>query len=621
MLAVFWHCTEDNPIQPEPTFVPEISNLIYPAVVYSLSPQKHIISVKVVDPQGIDDIEEVFFEVTKVDSSSPNMQGLLHDNGVLGDILPIDGIYATQIDGSFAQNDFGQFNLEVIARDASGNASNVLTAFINVLSIAPGSAPVILRTIVPSSVIVIPDFEFLIEVEVADSDGLSDIKRVFYQLAPPAHPNPTVEAEFVDDGSSGDKVPGDGIFTAVLSTRLFTKISDYFLRFQAQDLGGNASQPVVVIVKGRAELLFEPIISKTEAPRIVILDGVANPEVAVSVEVTDPQGFSNIEYVRYKVILPDSSAESNDFFQMADDGNVAVSGDTIAGDGRYSGKFTFITNEMTPGEFRFVFQVMDKNNFLSNKIEYSIIFTFNSAPVILNLSALNEVSIVDKRDSVIVNTIDVADAQGLSDIEYVKYRVVLPGDEEDPNGPYQMADDGDIEISGDAIAGDGTYSNKFGFEAENVVAGDYKFIFQAKDKNDSLSNVIEHSLTLSFINSPVLSNVVAPDTVKLHPTNQILIDIMVDVKDPEGFSNIDWVRFKSFLPNGDESSQSPFYLVDDGSSGDDTAGDGTYSLTIVLLPRNAVPPVPLGNFRFVFQAKDKSALFSNIIENILTVTE
>jgi hypothetical protein len=46
------------------------------------------------------------------------------------------------------------------------------------------------------------------------------------------------------------------------------------------------------------------------------------------------------------------------------------------------------------------------------------------------------------------------------------------------------------------------------------------------------------------------------------------------------------------------------------------AGDGTYS-RIINLPPTAIR----GDFRFVFEARDKSGLVSNTIEHIMTVID
>ena len=120
-------CTEDDPTQSQ-TFSPEISALIFPAIVYTLSPRKHTISVKVADPQGLADLAEVVYTIGKADSATPIITHQLVDDGENGDILPNDGVFSGQIDGSFTQNDSGDFSLQVVARDLAGNQSDMLEA-------------------------------------------------------------------------------------------------------------------------------------------------------------------------------------------------------------------------------------------------------------------------------------------------------------------------------------------------------------------------------------------------------------------------------------------------------------------------------------------------------------
>ena len=119
--------------------------------------------------------------------------------------------------------------------------------------------------------------------------------------------------------------------------------------------------------------------------------------------------------------------------------------------------------------------------------------------------------------------------------------------------------------------------------------------------------------------APVIANLVAPDTVQIIPNGVVKILMSIDVSDPQGLSDINFVRFRSFLPGGNEATNSPFDLADDGNSsvtGDDVAGDGTYSI-LINLPSNTTT----GDFRFVFEAEDKSGKESNIIEHILTVIQ
>jgi len=56
-------------------------------------------------------------------------------------------------------------------------------------------------------------------------------------------------------------------------------------------------------------------------------------------------------------------------------------------------------------------------------------------------------------------------------------------------------------------------------------------------------------------------------------------------------------------------------MFDDGTNGDVTAGDGTYSRIVIL------PPVGVtkGTFRWEFQAIDRSGESSNIIDHFVLI--
>jgi hypothetical protein len=112
---------------------------------------------------------------------------------------------------------------------------------------------------------------------------------------------------------------------------------------------------------------------------------------------------------------------------------------------------------------------------------------------------------------------------------------------------------------------------------------------------------------------------VAPSQVQIDPQRDVKILITIKAKDPQGVADIDTVQFRSFLPSGQEANNSPIQLFDNGDAdqGDDRAGDGIFS-RFIFLPSQGVTP---GDFRFVFQARDKSDLLSNTIEHILRVTQ
>lgn len=369
-VALTWGCTQDNPIQGEQGVAPALSNLIAPSVLYNASSQKQVMSVSVSDPQGLADIGSVSYEISKSGSTSLVAHGELADDGHKGDIIPNDGVYAAQIDGGVARGDSGEFNLQVFAADLAGNRSEALTATIMILTGTENLPPEITAVQVPATVAVDSFFNFLVTAEVTDAEGLSDIRTVIYEFFPPAHPNPTIMSQLSDSGEFGDLIAGDGIYSAQLGTDLFAEAADYSLRFQAEDLAGNKSVPRVAFIRGFFIGNRPPVLSNLMAPDTVRIDPNQVTKILITVDVHDPQGLSDIDFVRFRSFLPNGNEAQDSPFELSDDGNATVTGDETAGDGTYSITINLPPTGVQPGDFRFVFQAKDKSDLLSNVIEH-----------------------------------------------------------------------------------------------------------------------------------------------------------------------------------------------------------------------------------------------------------
>jgi len=371
-LAVFaglFRCSAYNPAKPAQEATTEISDLFAPSVVYNLSSVKHSISVRTEDPQRLDDLDEVRFEIIKSGSSTPVISGVLLDDGTLGDVIPKDGRFTTQIQGNLFQNDTGEFNLEIIATDKNGNMSNSLQTRIFVLAGAENNLPEIISVSVPAEILLDSLFTFLVEVEVSDADSLGDIEYVFSQFFPPAHPNPTRQDTLLDDGLSGDVTPGDGIYSLTLSSGLIKEASDYFMRFQAEDKSGNRSLAAVATIRGKVAQPEPPVISNLSAPDTVQIVPSQVVQVLITIDVTDPQGLSDIDFVRFRSFLPNGNEAGESPIGLADDGDAINTGDEMAGDGTYS-RIINLPPTAIRGDFRFVFEARDKSGLSSNIIEH-----------------------------------------------------------------------------------------------------------------------------------------------------------------------------------------------------------------------------------------------------------
>jgi hypothetical protein len=112
---------------------------------------------------------------------------------------------------------------------------------------------------------------------------------------------------------------------------------------------------------------FAPVISNVNIPDTVAL----GQTFVFNVTASDSNGLNDIELVYFQLYRPDSSivddGTGNTFFEMHDDGNTTVWGDTTAGDGIYSFKNSFSPTAQL-GSWRFEFQALDRSSILSNKI-------------------------------------------------------------------------------------------------------------------------------------------------------------------------------------------------------------------------------------------------------------
>jgi hypothetical protein len=111
---------------------PVISNtVIDPDTVEVTQPTVIFTSVEATDPNGQNDIEQVYFLVYRPDGSTNGNKFQLLDNGdpANGDLVEGDGIYSLLIEVN-ENNQKGTYRFEFQAEDRSGELSNVLNHFV-----------------------------------------------------------------------------------------------------------------------------------------------------------------------------------------------------------------------------------------------------------------------------------------------------------------------------------------------------------------------------------------------------------------------------------------------------------------------------------------------------------
>jgi hypothetical protein len=170
--------------------------------------------------------------------------------------------------------------------------------------------------------------------------------------------------------------------------------------------------------------------------------------------------------------------------------------------------------------------------------------------------------------------------------------------------PMQGSASGVVSFAGEAF-----------FNVPKSGAGAYRVSFQAPMEGNLESNTIIRTLILTRFNSPpVLSGLVAPDTVILPAGGSLNIRMTVVASDSDGLDDIQEVFFRS-LDSSDPTKK--YDLLDNGSSanGDAVAGDGVFSIIIQLVDSGNVRRT----FRFAFQAVDSPGDTSATLLHSLTV--
>lgn len=169
----------------------------------------------------------------------------------------------------------------------------------------------------------------------------------------------------------------------------------------------------------------------------------------------------------------------------------------------------------------------------------------------------------------------------------------------------------------DTVAGDARYTGLVSFTVERSQTGVYTIAVSALDQSQLPSNALVAAVQLFRSNLPPVISLVEADTLVSLSGGNTTLQLRTAVADPNGLADVRRVWFDSFRPDGSPSSSNPFLMFDDGNtigvSGDQTAGDGIYSLKI------AFAGAALGTYRFSFKASDRSLDTSNVIDHFISV--
>ncbi|MBN1155565.1 Ig-like domain repeat protein [candidate division KSB1 bacterium] len=368
LLLLFANCDDENPIEPVGK-KPFLSDLTAPSSLYIRSDIKHIISVEVSDPQGIEDIGCVEVDIYL---DQIIQRDTLIDSGSDGDIIPLDGVYTKSYTADFARGVAGEYTFVFKATDKAGNQSETLSHQLMVIDDVENTSPTISNVTAPDEIDTKNNLSYLITSSVNDAQGATDIAQVSLDIYAPTNTTPNFSALLYDDESNGDLRAGDGIYSYALSSKFSRNVIGKFtIRIQAHDKAGNSSHPWTAVIDVIQSDNDPPILFNLVAPDTMRLLKNKSALATLQISVSDPQGLNDVREVYFNSYKPDGSPSSGNPFKLLDDGDTEDNGDETANDGRYSIIISLPSNTPT-GDYLFVFEAVDLQNFKSEPKEHVI---------------------------------------------------------------------------------------------------------------------------------------------------------------------------------------------------------------------------------------------------------
>ncbi len=235
--------------------VPGIINLAPVITKYNVSDTVFVdeivpfyLSAQASDPDSQDSIQKVAYKIFEPSLTGIAEQGELNDQGINGDSLAGDGIYSIETTTAFASWKFGDYHLMIQAYDSHNKGSRSVEVTLPWAKMKIGDAPQILEVNAPKT-IQLPssgDESFLLTASVFDADDNRDVKEVFFNSFKPGNiPSDNNPFKMYDDGTSGDAIAGDFIFSLKIFIIPQNATGSYRFEFQAKDYSELSSEIIV----------------------------------------------------------------------------------------------------------------------------------------------------------------------------------------------------------------------------------------------------------------------------------------------------------------------------------------------------------------------------------------
>ncbi|MCH7954686.1 MAG: hypothetical protein IIC40_02985 [Candidatus Marinimicrobia bacterium] len=237
-------CEENFPVEIEGTDTLSISPSIDSVrAVYNDITQRFFLEALLSDPQGLLNIDAVKFVAIKV-GRTDSLSGTLNDSAVNGDIIRGDGRYSALLSLSLTNAGTGSFRFIISANDLDSNKAEEREIIFDIMNYPPN---VTLFSVTDS--VAVGDSIF-IEVTVTDLNGLSDIRKVGYDIFRNSDSTLIQDDSFVmrDDGLFGDRTSGDGIYSVIQPTNPTGDTGVFDFLITAEDFAGLKSDALKVKV-------------------------------------------------------------------------------------------------------------------------------------------------------------------------------------------------------------------------------------------------------------------------------------------------------------------------------------------------------------------------------------
>lgn len=197
---------------------------------------------------------------------------------------------------------------------------------------------------------------------------------------------------------------------------------------------------------------------------------------------------ANLKEVWAELYGPDNIKINNSPIDLLDDG-IAAHGDSTKNDRVFSGKVG-LSRTYPNGRYRLEYYVTDISGQTKKVAEHNFNYDNkqqNYPPVLSDLVMPDTIA----AGVSFIFAVKATDVNGLKDIKEVTFKFYRS--DNSVSEVFNMWDDGNLAVHGDAVAGDGIYSFRNSFLQE--IAGQTRiFVFQAIDRSDSISNTITHNI-------------------------------------------------------------------------------------------------------------------------------